>query len=61
MLVNEWVEIETLAGISRVLSANDWKRRHGVFSQEKNAGLHKDRNSVLRRRKALIGLHRKFA
>lgn len=54
-------DIETLAGISRVLSANDWQRRHGEFSLEKNAGLHKDRNSVLLRRKALIGLHRKFA
>jgi metallophosphoesterase (TIGR03767 family) len=40
-----------LAGISRLLAANDWQRRSGDFFIEKNEGNRSDRNVILRRAK----------
>lgn len=40
-----------LAGISRLLAANDWQRRSGNFFIEKNEGSRSDRNVILKRAK----------
>ena len=40
-------EVNQLAGLSRVLSVNDWQRRGGVFSIENNEGELFDRNGIV--------------
>lgn len=41
-------QINHLAGISRLLSVNDWQRRQGKFAIESNEGNAPDRSSLLR-------------
>jgi metallophosphoesterase (TIGR03767 family) len=41
-------QINDLAGISRLLSVNDWQRREGNFAIESNEGNAPDRSSLLR-------------
>jgi hypothetical protein len=40
-------EVNELAGLSRILSVNDWQRRGGVFSIESNEGELFDRNGIV--------------
>lgn len=41
-------DVHNLAGLSRLLAANDWQRRGGDFAIEKNEGQNHDRNAFLR-------------
>lgn len=41
-------DVHNLAGLSRLLSVNDWQRRGGLFSIEANEGGARDRNAFLR-------------
>ncbi|MEY2722349.1 MAG: TIGR03767 family metallophosphoesterase [Actinobacteria bacterium] len=41
-------DVHNLAGLSRLLSANDWQRRGGNFAVERNEGQAPDRNAFLR-------------
>ncbi|NDE27034.1 MAG: TIGR03767 family metallophosphoesterase [Actinobacteria bacterium] len=40
-------EVNELAGLSRLLSVNDWQRRGGIFSIENNEGTSFDRNAIV--------------
>jgi metallophosphoesterase (TIGR03767 family) len=40
-------EVNELAGLSRILSVNDWQRRGGIFSIENNEGESFDRNGIV--------------
>jgi metallophosphoesterase (TIGR03767 family) len=40
-------EVQDLAGLSRALAANDWQRRSGEFSIDKNEGSLFDRNGIV--------------
>lgn len=40
-------EVNEIAGLSRLLSLNDWQRRGGMFSIENNEGESFDRNSIV--------------
>ena len=46
-------QVNDLAGVSRVLSVNDWQRRSGEFSIEKNEGTIFDRNGAISIKKRL--------
>ena len=40
-------EVNELAGLSRLLSVNDWQRRGGIFAIENNEGESFDRNGIV--------------
>jgi hypothetical protein len=40
-------DVAHLAGLSRVVSLNDWQRRDGDFRIELNEGIEKDQNVIL--------------
>ena len=42
-------DLNSLAGLSRLLAANDWQRREGDYFIENNEGNRSDRNVILRR------------
>jgi hypothetical protein len=39
--------VNELAGLSRLLSVNDWQRRGGIFAIENNEGESFDRNGIV--------------
>jgi metallophosphoesterase (TIGR03767 family) len=41
-------DVHNLAGLSRLISVNDWQRRSGPFAVERNEGSAMDRNAFLR-------------